>query len=86
MLRIVIGQRGWVWIGKYEEHGDEVTLTDAKCIRRWGTTTGLGELCNGPLKDTVLDPVGTIRLHRLAIVATYDACESGWSGKTCCCK
>ena len=81
-MRIVIGQRGWVWVGKYEEDGDEVTLTDAKCIRRWGTTKGLGELCDGPTKDTVADEAGTVRLHRLSIVATYDV-RGGW-GKSCC--
>jgi hypothetical protein len=77
-LRIVIGQRGWVWIGRYQQEGDEVTLTDARCIRHWGTTKGLGELVEGPTKSTVLDQVGTVRLHRLGIVATYDVNEDAW--------
>lgn len=85
MYRIVIGQRGFVWVGDMAIDGDEVTLTDARNIRRYGTTKGLGELVSGPLKDTVLDPVGTVRLHRLGIVATYDADEAGW-GKKCCCR
>jgi hypothetical protein len=37
-------------------------------IRRWGTTKGLGELVNGPLEDTVLDPAGIVRAHKLAVV------------------
>lgn len=78
MLRIVIGQRGWVWIGRYAEDGDEVVLTDARCIRRWGTTKGLGELVAGPTKTTVLDPAGTVRLHRLGVVASYEADAAGW--------
>ena len=80
MLRIVIGQRGWVWIGHMEEEteGNRVVLTDARCIRKWGTTKGLGELVDGPTAKTVLDPAGTVRLHALGIVATLDASEDGW--------
>ncbi len=78
-FRIVIGQRGWVWIGRYTEQFDEVTLTGARNIRRWGTSGGLGQLAQeGPQPDTVLDPAGTVRLHRLAVVATLDAKESVW--------
>ena len=78
-VRIVIGQRGWVWVGRYTTDGEEVILHNAKNIRRWGTTQGLGELRSGPLPETVLDPVGTIRLHQLAIVATYDCDSEAWA-------
>ena len=78
-VRIVIGQRGWVWVGHYSTDGEEVVLHDAKNIRRWGTTRGLGELCPGPLAETVLDPVGTVRLHQLAVVATYDCDSEAWA-------
>ena len=78
-VRIVIGQRGWVWVGRYSADLEEVILHDAKNIRRWGTTQGLGELCSGPLIETVLDPVGTVRLHQLAIVATYDCDSEVWA-------
>ena len=71
--RIVIAQRGWVFVGGYTEDGDEVALTNAKVIRQWGTTKGLGELAlNGPTSKTVLDDAGVVRMHRLAIVATLD--------------
>lgn len=79
MQQIVIAQRGWVFVGNVERSGDDVTITDAKCIRRWGTTKGLGELAaGGPLKSTVLDPIGTVRLHALAVVASIDCEESKW--------
>ena len=74
--RIVVLQRGWVVAGTYTENGDEITVTGAKVIRRWGTTKGLGELTRGPLADTVADPCGTVRAHRLAVVMTID-CEPG---------
>ncbi len=79
-LRIVIGQRGWVWVGRYAQEGEQVTLSEAECIRRWGTSKGLGELAaEGPRPNTVLDPAGTVRLHVLAIVATLDCNEDSWS-------
>ena len=80
MKQIVIGQRGWVFVGDVSRSGDDVTITDASCIRRWGTTKGLGELAkNGPLLTTVLDEMGTVRMHALAIVASLDCEDSKWS-------
>lgn len=76
--RIVIAQRGWVYVGIWNEDGDDITLTDAKCIRIWGTKNGLGELCNGPLPDTKLDYIGVVRLHRLSIVASLDVTDGVW--------
>lgn len=79
-MRIVIAQRGWVFVGKYAENGDEVVLTDASCVRRWGTKKGLGEIAtNGPLPNTTLDPMGTVRMHRLSLVATIDCSEAAWT-------
>lgn len=77
MKQIVIAQRGWVFVGDVERSGDDVTINGAQCIRRWGTTKGLGELAaNGPQISTVLDDMGTVRLHALAVVASID-CEAG---------
>lgn len=79
-LRIVIAQRGWVFVGRFHQDGDQVTLSDASNVRRWGTKSGLGELAaKGPLADTVLDPAGTVRLHALSIVAQIDCAEEKWS-------
>lgn len=77
-VRILIGQRGWVWVGYYAEDGDAVTLTGARNIRRWGTTNGVGGLVDGPNSGTVLDPAGTVRLHALGVVATLDADTDAW--------
>lgn len=77
--RIVIAQRGWVFVGRYDEDGDNVTLTDAKVLRVWGTTKGLGELAlSGPTAKTISDPAGTVRLHRLGVVATLDTTVTAW--------
>jgi len=80
-LRIVVGHRGFVWIGNVTETGDQVTITNARNIRRWGTTQGLGQLVNGPTQETKLDPVGVVRLHRFGVIATYDVNAEAWNGK-----
>lgn len=49
MKQIVIAQRGWVFVGDVERTENEVVIKNAKNIRRWGTSRGLGELAqNGP--------------------------------------
>lgn len=79
MKQIVIAQRGWVFVGDVDRSGDDVTISNAKCIRRWGTTRGLGELAkSGPQRQTVLDDMGTVRLHALAVVASLDCEDSKW--------
>jgi hypothetical protein len=74
--RIVVLQRGWVVVGRWQQDGEMVTLTEAKVIRRWGTTKGLGELTGGPTAATVVDPAGTVRFHLLTMVQSVD-CEPG---------
>jgi hypothetical protein len=82
MKQIIIAQRGWVFIGDVSRSGDDVVITDASCIRRWGTTKGLGEIAaNGPNKSTILDPMGTVRLHQLAVVAAIDCASEKWTAR-----
>jgi hypothetical protein len=77
--RIVIAQRGWVFVGRWNQDGEQVTLTDAKTIRVWGTTAGLGQLAiNGPTTKTICDPAGTVRMHILGVVATLDTQVTTW--------
>jgi hypothetical protein len=77
--KIVIGQRGWVFVGDVAVEGDHLVISNAKNVRRWGTKNGLGELAaKGPLKDTVLDEAGTVRMHTLAVVATIDCNAEVW--------
>lgn len=74
--QIVVLQRGWIVVGHVTRDGDELTITNASVIRRWGTTKGLGQLVNGPTLTTKLDPCGVIRAHILTVVMTIDA--PGW--------
>jgi hypothetical protein len=79
--RIVILQRGWVYIGKFER--DTATnickLHNAYCIRKWGTTKGLTELVNGKTKDTILDKCdGIIEFDWLTVIHTISVNEKTW--------
>jgi hypothetical protein len=75
-LKIVILDRGFVLVGHVKIDGDWVETTKASIIRRWGTTKGLGELAlNGPLANTKLDPIGTVRSPLRALIGLVE-CES----------
>ena len=76
--QIAVLDRGFVYIGRVKWNGDVLTITDAKCIRRWGTTRGLGELVNGPLPETILDTVGTIHVPVRSMIHLIDVVESAW--------
>lgn len=65
---IVVLDRGWVYVGLVTELPDRLVLDAASCIRRWGTTRGLGELRYGPNKGTILDPAGQVIVYRHAVI------------------
>lgn len=78
-MEIIIGQRGWVWVGHPRREGDQVIIEGARCIRRWGTTGGLAQLANsGPQRETQLEEACSIKLHVLGIVGSYLCNESAW--------
>lgn len=78
-IKIVIVDRGFVYIGRIKKEGDFQVLRDANNIRVWGTTRGLGELVSGPLSKTVLDPVGTIRIPDRAVISIIDVEQGKWT-------
>lgn len=81
-LKIAILDRGWVFVGRVTESPGAVSLTNAACVRRWGTTRGIGQLATeGPTKNTVLDQAGTVTVPRSSVVAIIDAVESSWPGR-----
>jgi len=79
-VRIVILQRGWVMVGRFERKGSDCKLTDASVIRSWGTTKGLGEIAEaGPTASTKLDKCnGTVEFDYLTVVATISCNEKKW--------
>lgn len=82
-VRIVVADRGWVFVGHVVEDDEGILISNAKCIRYWGTdekNPGLGHLAaNGPTSKTKLDPSGTVRIPRHAIMLTLDAKQEHWA-------
>ena len=79
-VKIAVLDRGFVYVGRVSWDGDFLILSNAKNIRYWGTSKGLGELVNGPLKETKLDAVGTVRVPSRALISLIDVVESKWTG------
>ena len=79
-VRIVILQRGWNMVGRFERNGSDCKLHNAAVIRTWGTTKGLGEIAkDGPTSSTKLDPCnGTVEFDYLTVVATIGCNEEKW--------
>lgn len=73
--RIIVAERGWVFVGDCEDMPDgSVTIRNARNIRRWGTTAGLGELTRGPTAITKHDAYGTVRCTPIVQIAV----SGGW--------
>ena len=77
-IAIVVLDRGFVYIGKVTIEGDWCIIENAKNIRVWGTTKGLGELVGGPTVNTQLDQVGTVRAPMRAVISVIDVDGEKW--------
>ena len=79
--RIYVIESGWVLAG-FEQTtsphtSNEVHITDAVCVRRWGTTGGLGQLAlHGPTEKTILDPCGEVRISTRHVLYRIEC--PGW--------
>ena len=74
MKCILVLWYGWVLVGEWDKKAK--TLKSAQCIRRWGTTTGLGELRNGPLSGTVLEDLGDVLIPQKPLIVIE---AKGWN-------
>lgn len=80
-IKIVVLQRGWVMVGRFDRKESICKLHKASVIRVWGTKKGLGELAKkGPQDKTILDPCnGLVEFDWLTVVATISCNEEIWS-------
>jgi hypothetical protein len=78
-IKIVVLDRGWVFVGRVTTMAGEVKIEQAQCIRRWGTTRGLGELRNGPTAHTQCDPAGTVTVPGRAVICMLDVEGDAWT-------
>jgi hypothetical protein len=74
--RIIVADRGWVFVGDCEDNTDgTVTIRNTQNLRIWGTTKGLGDLVNGPIAGkTKADPYGVVRCEPILQIAVV----GGW--------
>ena len=78
-IKIAVLDRGFVYVGHVSQDGDFMVLKNARNIRKWGTTKGLGELVSGPLRDTIVDKVGTVRFMKHALISLIDVEQGKWN-------
>jgi len=79
-IRIVILQRGWVFVGRYSENEKECILTNAKNYRYQGSKKGFGFVAkDGPSNNCKLDPCDLpVRFNPLTVIATIDCDGEKW--------
>ena len=77
-LQIIVCDRGFVYVGHTVVNGDFVTVANARSIRKWGTTEGLGQLAaTGKTGETILDDAGEILIPLKAVIH-FIKCKSSW--------
>ena len=77
-LCIVVLDKGFVYVGTLVTGAKFITIENAKCVRRWGTTNGLGQLAKeGPQSNTVLDDACKVRAL-LCELKHFIICEGEW--------
>ena len=77
-IKIVIADRGWVFVGHVTTDAQWCYISKANNIRVWGTTKGLGELASGPLSSTKLDKAGSVKIAMRAVIGLIDVEEAKW--------
>lgn len=84
-FKIVVLDRGFVYVGNVTIDGDWCVIADAKNLRIWGTDSskpGLGYLAaNGPTAKTQADSVGTVRAPMRAVISLIDTEASKWNSR-----
>ena len=78
-LKIVVLDKGFVYVGYFTDNGDTIRIDNARCCRVWGTTRGLAQLANeGPSGSTKLDDMTTVIAPKHPLIHTLDCEESKW--------
>jgi len=78
-IKIVVLQRGWIYVGRFTRDGNDCKLNNAYNIRTWGTTKGLAELVQGVTSSTKLDKCeGLVEFDYLTVVHTISVNPEKW--------
>ena len=77
-IQIAVLERGFVYVGRFENDGATVTIRSARAIIRWGTSAHLGELQNGPLDNTKLGQACTVRCLPSQVIHCVEVNQAAW--------
>lgn len=77
-MKICVLDRGFSYVGRVEIAGQMVHIKNARCLIRWGTTSHLGELKNGPLPNTKLGSVCNVTVPVSSLIHMIDVLEEKW--------
>lgn len=78
-IKIVVLDRGFVYVGRFECDGNHVVIHGARSLIRWGTSAHLGELINGPLDNTKLGDRCTVRAMLDQVKHTIEVNNDAWN-------
>ncbi len=77
-IQIAVLERGFVYVGHFDNDGTAVTIRSARAIIRWGTSAHLGELQNGPLELTKLGRACTVRCLASQVIHCVEVDQDDW--------
>lgn len=84
-IQILVLGHSWAHVGAIRDTGRESGMIEvlyAHNIRRYGTSKGIGELWEGPLSSTVLDPLpsieGILEIPYHSLVFAIDCKPEKW--------
>lgn len=78
-IKIVVMERGFVYVGRVDDVDDPVTIRNARALIRWGTNNHLGQLVNGPLPNTKLGASCTVRCFLRQIIHAIEVNQDAWN-------
>ena len=82
-IKIVVIERGFVYVGRVQFGEDEITIHSARSLIRWGSSQHLGELVNGPLPETKLGAPCTVQVRESQVIHKIEVSQDGWKSHIC---
>ena len=79
-IKIVALERGFIYVGHVDESDDkDIVIRGAVSLIRWGTTTHLGGLVNGPLENTKLGAPCDVTARWSQVNHRMEVSQDAWS-------
>jgi hypothetical protein len=78
-IKIVVIERGFVYVGHVANGEKDVIIRNARSVIRWGSSQHLGELVNGPLENTKMGAACTVRVRESQIIHMIEVDQNAWA-------